>query len=619
MSFKIKNAEFVNKKVYPQKVNFELNSGEVISVVIGEEKVKSTFKNILAGKYLVKNGQFKIDGFDKVNKQWTKRKVAVIKPGNKLIRRWPEKFWLYWSLLLNKNFYTNAKINYINTKYSYLSFSTSNNNKTDLDMRDKVEEMISKFIVNSTEVEEQWLDQFLEQIVEFNDVKLEKNYGTLDEHIRIIVKDYYYLIEKNHNLELLQTFLQSLWDKVYSFLELSSLCTCEYNAKKSKDKFVKKKAKYLAFTEQNFVVRKQLKIIDLKINTIKRKISKNKFIIKSLEKQIKFEVSKSSSIKAKRIKEIDHLFNWRQLAYDQRFEFRQKQEKMFFEALFDEATILRGKIVEVMHQYHQKVLHDTVKDGNMKEFRDEKQKYRKAITTVYSQASGWINSTADQLEMSFDFIQSTFKFTAINTVYFKLLESIYMKKHNIIFYNVLAKLSKEDCQQLIKIVNNLQKIDKRFCAIFLESKIENIHDLTKEVVVIENGNIKETKFSDLLKNEWNTYGSQIFYNKNRIAYEFDGKNLQLVNQKVKVLDGDYSSEGFLLIDPFKIYTNKKNLKNIILEADVIVKETDDFKDDKVYELILKNGTRLFFYSDKKLEHKSKMTIYICEDSILKKI
>ncbi|QGS52423.1 hypothetical protein [Spiroplasma tabanidicola] len=619
MSFYIRNAKFLNKKVLPQDVTFDLNDGEIINVISSEKNLLKNFKNILQGKHLVKSGYFKVDGYDKVNKNWTSKKVALIKPGVKLLRKWPEKLWLYYSLLLNKNFYSQAKINFINSKYTYLSFATSKNNKTDLEMRDKVEEMVEKFIKNSIEIEEQWLKEFLDHIIDFNDTKIDNDNNEIPDHIKIIIKDYYFLKETNSNLELLQTFLQSLWDKVYSFIDLNSLCNCEYNAKNNKDKSIKKKAKELSFKQQNFVIRKQLKIIDLKISTIKRKLTKNRFIIKSLENQIKFEITKLENFFIKKIRTVDGLFNWRQLAIDQRFEFRKKQEKMFFEALLDESTMIRGKIVEVMHKYHKYVLENKIEDGNKKEFNKSKQEYKDAIKKISVQANEWIDLTAKDLKMNFSIKNNLFKFSSINNVYFQLLEAIYNKKYNIVFYNVFQKLSREESDQLVEVVQNLKKVNKKFCVVFLENSLENIYKLKDRVYLVQESKIEETNFSKILKEKWNTYGSAFFHNKNRLAYTYDGKNLKIAKEKFKLKEENLklNEKGQLLVDPLKIFSTKKDSQGDCIEFSGIVNLTDSFKDKNVYEFNSKHGIKLFFYSPNKYEGKEKIKVYLTKDSILK--
>ncbi|WP_338985005.1 hypothetical protein [Spiroplasma endosymbiont of Diplazon laetatorius] len=614
MSFTIQNAKFVNRKIVPKSVTFKNKDSEKTAVISHDRNLRKNFKNILQGKYLVKTGVFKIDGYDKVNKQWTKRKVALIKTNN-LFRKWPEKFWLYTSLLLNKNFYSQAKINYINEKYSYLSFSTSKNNKTDLEMRDKIEAMISKFIDNSVEIEEQWVSEFLDQIVEFNDKNLLKNYGTLEEHIRIIIKDYYYLVEKTQNLELVQTFLQTLWDKVYSFMELSSLCTCEYNAKKSKDRQKKKLAKELNFHQINFVTRKQLRIIDLKVSDVKRKIAKNNFIIKNLRKQILFELSKSESYD-KKSKNLDELFVWRKASNDQRFEFKKKQEKMFFEGLSDEAITLRGKIVEVMHKYHKRVLNDDCEKGDAEEFRTKKLELKNKISTIYKQSSNFIDETA--AELGFEFSLLSLRISKMEGIWFQLLSAIYKKQYNLVFYNVLSKLSSQEKQELLQVIDNLTKYDSKFSSTFIEESIYEIPQMDKNIYLINEQDISENKLEDLLEKHWSTYGGEFFAKNNRFNYKYDGKKLETMHETTKIQSTMFEEFGQLIINPMKVYANKKENKNSILELSGKITANKEFADLNMHEVITKeNELRIYFYSTHKYEENDKVKLYISEESILK--
>ncbi|AUM63024.1 hypothetical protein [Spiroplasma monobiae] len=614
MSFTIQNAKFVNRKVFPKSVTFKNKDSEKTAVLSQDRNLRKSFKNILQGKYLVKNGVFKIDGYDKVNKQWTKRKVAVIK-SNILFRRWPEKFWLYTSLLLNKNFYSQAKINYINQKYSFLSFSTSKNNKTDLEMRDKLEVMISKFIDNSVEIEEQWVSEFLDQIVEFNDKNLLKNYGTLEEHIRIIIKDYYYLVEKTQNLELVQTFLQTLWDKVYSFMELSSLCTCEYNAKKSKDKQVRKLSKELDFHQINFVTRKQLRIIDLKVSDVKRKIAKNNFIIKNLKKQIIFELSKSETHK-KKVSNLDEMFVWRKASNDQRFEFKKKQEKMFFEGLSDEAVTLRGKIVEVMHKYHKRVLNDDCEKGDIEEFRIKRAQLKNNISTIYKQSLTYIDETAEQL--GFEFSLLSLKLSKMEGIWFQLLSAIYSKQYNLVFYNVFSKMSDTEKNELLTVLNNLKVFDSKFSSVIIDESIYEVPEMDKNIYLINEHETNENSIEEILEKHWSTYGGEFFSKNNRFNYKYDGKKLETMNETTKIQSTMFEEVGQLIINPMKIYTSKKENKNSILELSGRISLNKDFADTNMHEAVVKEtDLRIYFYSTKRFEENEKVKLYISEESILK--
>ncbi|AKU80293.1 hypothetical protein [Spiroplasma turonicum] len=615
MSLKLKKATFINKKVVPNEVTFETEDIFTSVISNNSEDLKS-FKTILTGKYLVKSGYFKIDGYDKVNKDWTKQHVDVISM-SKNLRKWPEKFWLSTYLLLNKEFYNNAKINYLNDKYDYLSYSTSYNITEDLNMRKKVEKMILTFINSSIEIEEQWLQDFLNQQINFNNKNLEEKNETLEEHIKIIVKDYYFLIDKTLNYELLETFLQSLWDKVYNFMELTSLCKCEYIAKKSKDKSTKKLAKHLNFNQVNYVVRKQLKIIDVKISHIRNKILKNKNIILSLKKQINFEMIKLNKIN-KKLKNLDVYFGWRQASNDQRSEFVIKQEKMFFDGLTDESTTLRGKIVEVIHGFHKQILKKDISYKKTSLFKTELKALKSKINTMSEQSKNYINDLCEKLDLKLDLF--SIKWNGVINIWYLILKSIFLKKYNLIFYKVLEKLSLNETRELFHVLNNLYKLDNNYKFIFLDTQIQNVACLNKEFYLINKSKILKLSFSDFIKNNWNSHASEIFYNNNKIQYERVKDKVIILNNKIKSNSLSFNAKGYIILDPLKLSSSKKETKNNLFEIKGYIKDNKLFSDEKVkYFVSDDKQVKLYFYSDLNYKAKQKISVYVTEDAIFKVI
>ncbi|AKX34677.1 hypothetical protein SLITO_v1c10660 [Spiroplasma litorale] len=614
MSFEMKKVTFINKKVTPIEVDFETNDF-ITSVIANNYDELKAFKNILIGKHLVRTGSFKINGFDKVNKEWTKKHVSVVGI-NKYFRKWPEKFWLSTSLLWNKDYYNNAKINYINKKYDYLSFLTSKNIKEDLIIREKIEKMILTFIDSSVEIEEQWLKDFLKQIVEFNNKNIDEKNDTLEEHIKIIAKDYYLLYEKTKNYELLETFLQSLWDKVYNFIELTSLCKCEYISKKSKDKSIKKLTKHLNFNQVNYVVRKQLKIIDIKINYIRFKILRNEQVLKNLKKQINFELLKVNKIN-KKLKNPDAYFFWRNVGIDQRLEFVLKQEKMFFDGLSDESTTLRGKIVEVVHGYHKLVLDKKVVFKKNEEFKEKAKLLKSEIKSMASQSKEYINELVEKLDLKLDLF--SIKWNTVINIWFQILKCIFLNKYNIVFYKVLEKLSLEEIKELFYVLKNINKLNNKFNFIFLDNKVQNVANLDKDFYVLEKSKINKTSFSSYIKDNWKNNASEIFYNKNKISYTKEKDKVNILNNKIKLIKSDFINDsGFVLLDPTRLTNKKKENKNNLFDIKGYIKENKIFTDDKVKYFVSSDKTiKLYFYSNDNFNLKDKVNIYVTEDAIFK--
>ncbi|ASP28737.1 hypothetical protein SCORR_v1c09650 [Spiroplasma corruscae] len=611
MSYKIEKTTFTNKKVTPIEVNFETKNF-MTSIIGNKNEELKNFKNILYGKYLVKSGSFKIDGFDKVNKDWTKQRVSLIGM-NRYFRKWPEKFWLSTSLLLNKEFFNKAKIKYINNKYNYLSFLTTNNVKEDQTMRIKLEKMILTFIDSSIDIEEQWLKDFLNQAVEFNNKNLNEKNDKLDEHIKIIARDYFYLKEKTMNYELLETFLQSLWDKVYNFIELTSLCKCEYLSKKSKDKSIKKLSKHLNFHQVNYVVRKQLKIIDVKINFIRYKILSNLNTLKNLEKQINFELIKVGKI-TKKVKDLDTYFIWRKASLAHRSEFIIKQEKMFFEGLSDESTTLRGKIVEVVHSYHKLVLAKEIKLKKDSLYKEKLKELKNKIKSMSVQSREYINKLVDELGIKLDLF--TIKWNKVINIWFQVLRSIFLGKHNIVFYKVLEKLTLSEIKELFHVLENLHELDKKYNFIFIDNKIQNVANLQDKFYLINNAKINDLSFSEFIRKNWSTYASEIFYNENKIPYRVEKDRVIILNNKVKTSSIKFKKEGYILLDPTKISCKKRENKNNLFELKGYVKDNNLFTDENIkYFISHDKSIKMYFYSREELKENQKISIYITEEAI----
>lgn len=614
MSISLKKASFVIKKKKYTDLNFNLSGKETKTILYTDTNQMNTFKGILEGYHSQYEGSFKIDGFDRVNRKWTKKRVVNIKPGSKLFKKWPEKFWLFGTLLLNSSFYAKAKQNYLNTKYSYLNYVSAKNNETDLEMRASIEEIVDKFVSTSIDIEVKWLSDFLDQITAFNNKEIDASSEEFDVSLKIIIKDYYNLAEKTENLKLLETFLESLWDKVYSFLDLHSSCACEYNSKRSKFKSIRKKAKELSFTQQNYVIRKRLKIIDIKVRDVKRKLYHNWLTLKGLNKQIQTEVFKTTK---RRIKDVADLFEWTQISRDQRFEFKKKQEKMYYEALTDEAKTIRGKIVERIHRYHNKLLSGDIRYGDVDNYKVQIAAKKAKIQTVYRQASQWIQNTIDELQISFGFIKTTFKWSILNTVYFKLLQAIYLKQRNIIFSDVFAKLSKNEVSEVVRATEILKTTHPKTGVIFFEQKLQNLNDLDETFYVLQDNKIIEENFDSLMTNHFDSYGSKFLENKNQIAYAFDGKNFIFNDKKMKFNNFELAPSGSVVLNPKKVYLSKSDFKGDYISVEVKEVSTKNYQDEKVKCFSDKHGNKYLVISKQTLEKKQKL--YITPDSILRTI
>lgn len=614
MSFLLKEAKFLIKKEKFLEINFTLESQNIITVLYSDNNQIKWFEKILQGYISLNSGNFKIDGFDVVDKEWTKKRVINIKSG-RFLQKKLVKILLFWALLLNSNFSSNAKQNYISLKYTYLNFFSTKRDLTDLKIREEVEVITKKFINASIKIEEDWLEEFLKKVTEFNNNKLSINAIKFNKKLEVIIKNYYFLLEKTKNYFIFETFLQSLWDKVYSFLDLVSACNCEFNAKNSKDKLIKKKAKKLKLTQHYYVIIKELKILDVKIRNIKKKITKNNFLLKSIAKQIRIDIFKTKKIKTKT---VDDLFEWRQLSLDQRFEFTKKQEKICYETLNDEANIIRGKVIEKIHEYHSKILNDQIAYIDEAKFKEEATAKKMQITTVHNQANLWIQNTINQLGINFSYVKSNLTLSITNQIYFKLLQAIYLKKYNIIFSNILPKLSKSEKIELFDVINKLKDIDNKFTFTFIEQKLQDVYDYNANIYILGKNGLVLKSTEEILKDNWDEFGKTFMKERNKIEYQYEENVLICNNQKlkIKIKNQNYQSNGSIVLNPTKIFFSKKNIKNDYIKIDV-----NEIKNKKQVHKNLKifvdNNKNKYIVILNNLINEKITTLYFTEESILK--
>ena len=84
-------------------------------------------------------------------------------------------------------------------------------------------------------------------------------------------------------------------------MDIASNCHCEFNAKSSKNKAIKKLHKELNFHQHQYIVKKYLKQIEVKINDLKKTIFSSGFILKTMRARVFTELAKSNKEERKKV------------------------------------------------------------------------------------------------------------------------------------------------------------------------------------------------------------------------------------------------------------------------------------------------------------------------------
>jgi hypothetical protein len=617
MSIKLKHATiFDNKNSEPQiELDFNADNSAFTTIVVDSPREQKHLVNIFMGKKIIKTGSFEIDDNNKVNKYWTKRHVLLLKE-TKPFSSWVSiRQALYFSLWMNRDFYVHSKNKYIESKFELLSLKTTKGNKTDYEMRIRVDALISKFINSTTEIEEQWISEFTNEMRKFHSEKIEEIYKDRTAYMKALLYDYVDLGEVCWGNQLRETFLQSLWDKVYSFLDIASSCHCEYNAKASKNKLIKSKIKDLNFHQHYYVVQKYLKQIEVKINDLKRFSFKNKFILRQLRQRIFLEMEKHQ--KGGRKKIFSELNSWHKLTDDQHTVFREKQDQIIFDNLLDESGQIKGKIVEAMHSYHQKVLTNSIEIFEKKDFDIEIENLGLKVKTIKAQALDWADDLMKQLGIGYDWKHKNNRKARLNQIYYRLLQMFYNKRHNIIFKNTFSTLNREDSEKLLNVISKLKELDPKLTVVFIENKIENIPALISNGYIYEKGILSAFSFSENLKSNPEKYNELIFIKYNKLQFNISkGSQISIGDKKIKFSRELNNSESVMLLDPFSIKTDKKSAKNLIITYNIKGVSHSPFKDPKMKCGVTQSGSKIFYYD---VTNELTNEISIGEEAIIKVI
>ncbi|WP_338969680.1 hypothetical protein [Spiroplasma endosymbiont of Labia minor] len=625
MSIKLNKATFLNKKLKLQEVTFKVDKSEISNVVINDKIKFKQFKNILLGKYPLEQSNFYLNNYEVASKRMINQTLAVIGKSNFLSSLFPIRISLFFNLLFNLDFIKQAKTAIYSAKYDYLSYKTTNNNKTDIEMRNAVYGKVQSFIDSSVNIERKWLDEFSFLMNKFIDDQTNKHYKNFKPYLSKLINEYSKLKEDTRNSSLMVTYLQSLRDKVFSFIELRFTCTCEYNAKHSNDQEIKKLAKFLNFNQHIFLIRKHLKLIDIEVNQLKRKIAQKRIILKLMKRAVYSKVTSLYDVNDnKNRKEIWKEFlkedEWKKLKDDQYFEFRKKQENMFFRILPDEANIIRGKIIEIMHAYHNKVFSNQLENKDLNEYKKTKLELKKRKTSLFKYANTYIQNIFESLDIHVNWFTTKTKFSGIDHIYLKLINSLNKNKNNIVFENIISNLSLSDYDNFLNSLNLVFSFFPNTSIVFLSKKISNATNLKNNLYLDNQDKIESTDFEKLIEINYEKYLKDYFMTFNRLSYkQIDDNNILTAFGKMNVKLQKINNEGTYFLNPFKIFLDKKNLGKNFVEVNVQIKKDKVFKDNNMRFGLAKNGSKFIFYSSDNLKLESKQLLYIQEESIIDNI
>ncbi|WFQ89902.1 hypothetical protein MFERI13461_00131 [Mycoplasma feriruminatoris] len=610
MSYKIKELTFRSKKATLNKVDLVVDDGQIVDIVIDNKEQMDFFKKVLLGKKKNNSGRFQIDDFDIINRAYTRKHVEFIKRDTWFQRTIPSKWILVLSLLFDQSFLRSAADKYIEKKYEYLSLVASKGEANDKRLRQNIDNLISKHINTKIREEQKALNSAISEQKKRNQEKFLAIPEQWPIQIRLLYKARENLEAEIRTATLMLMFQQNLWDNIYTLNELRDNCSCEYNAKHSSNKRLKKNWKKFAYKQTYYAVNKQLRVISTKIADLRISIFSKKRKLNQFDHQIWFEFKKyfKSLLALEEYKskkrftwtEQDEMrkyfVDWRNANENSLNEIEKNQRELFIDPIRQTTQALGGEINFLIHQYHERVLSDELEYLEKHRFAMQKKQKKKEIKSVFKQAVEQMSTSVDKYNIKFEwFVKSSVKYLSLNIVYLKILKAINLKKKNIIFSNITKHLSEKELLQLLETIKRIQENHPFMTFIFLNDSISDVYNLDKNIYFVNNKlELKELSTTDifdiLLKRQEN--------NINKISYKKISENqIKILNDSLWVLTNyDLKNSGFISFNPLKISPDINNSSDLLLEVKII--KSKKFIDKSMWCGITNDKQKIYFYDKK---------------------
>ncbi|AGJ90499.1 hypothetical protein [Mycoplasma putrefaciens] len=619
MSYRFSELTFLSKDPKIEKINFTADDGEIINVVIQEPEKFNFFKRVLLGKEKNKTGRYQIDDIDIVSKQFVKNNVEYIKNNNLFKRLIPAKWVLALSLLFDSRFLRKAMVKYNEEKYNYFSFVASKNEINDQKVRKNIDKVMSQFITNSTTTEQKVLNDYLRNLLKYNQKKPIEIFNDLPPQIKVLSRMIENLKVTIRINQLMLMFQQIMWDNIYTFDELRDSCSCEYNVKRSSNKELKKDWKKFNYSQTKYVVAKQLKIIGSKITELRLAIYKDNKKLKQLQKQINFEFKKyfkQNNISKPLFSKTDYAYkNWQKTVEDQLTDIELKQKEDMLGLLRQECKLVGKQIAYFIHKYHEQIISGNTKYNNKNEYLVLKKYYKSQIKNVFQQATEWMSENVEKYNMKFQwFIKSSFQVSPLNLIYIKILKAINLSKKNIVFSNFTQLLTQKDFDKLINTIKRIQEFNPSLTFIFLNDSLRYVQDLSKLIYTVNNNNLEllsAEKIFDLgLDYDYQINFNNLKYQKTELGQiEVENKNWNIQANYLK-------KTGTIFLNPFRISLNFSNSNDLPIILKLV--KSNKFNDKNIYCGVTEYKTKIFFYNQaSQLKISNKLVIYLNKESISK--
>ncbi|WP_425378289.1 ABC transporter ATP-binding protein [Spiroplasma endosymbiont of Polydrusus pterygomalis] len=538
MGLKINNLKYKRyKKVIFADLNFDVNSQEVLGTSFEDKFLQLYFLKLLLGRKKPRSGKIYLNNRNITALLPKERKIGYVSPGALRLSFLPTKLRLAYHILKTPKFLHDSSLKYNKNKYFYkkLVFIGNDLNKQELIL--KIDKIINEYFNNSIRIKEEWIETYLTQISEFH--KKEINKILDDDKDSILIQSLHTYTYKREEIRVYEgylAFLQALWDKIYYISDLDYLCDCYEIAKKRK-----LKDKSFFFIGAKLVCEKYLKILHTEITYERYLLIKARKALKKYRFNVVNTVMKDTKRKSI-IKGIlnksnsSNIITWSKLSKNQWFNYNQNQEQLIANLLPDEATIVKGKVLEFFHKYHLELLGNTLKPRE----KDNSIAIAEAIekvVTVYNQAFEEVKKLMSDLDIKMNWFKLTKNLSSFDHTKIRLINAILSNKELIVLHNTFDNLTHNEANELNDILLNLKNYNPQLTFLVLTKNVENIKNYVTQLLIFDKDNNYKLMSKDHAEYSPDTIELyQAMYNssENVFAMKYVAAENTLANEKIKI-------------------------------------------------------------------------------------
>ena len=560
MSLKIRNLNF--KKNY-YNYNLDTKNHSKVAFVYKDKKIYKSLINIMTGKKNNFQGDILINDKSIRFKMQKDKQIAKITSRALNIRFLPTKLLLMKKFFLDFKFLSNSYKKYINQKYTYKIFQKSFDNLTLKKTLNKIDNSFKKTFRSISFISNNSISDFLNIYESINEKKANQLFEDFEDN-KYLKKSIYNLLNQKEELFILERKLilqQALWDNFYSFKEIDNVCFC--SSKTNIKMFKKEELKYKYYLD--LLVQKNLKKIKSNILLLRFNIAKKRFKIKKYKKSVKkalfheFQDDQKSNvnsyiqnkIRKQLIKRSELLSLYKTVEVEK---FISEQNSLISNIIPDEFNNAQRYIVNVIHNYHKKLLKNELDFIDSRECEHKSRELFQNIHSVTNQIYNKASNIMSDFNIKISFLKLTKNLEDFNKLKISIINNFLFNKKIFILNNIVKVLSKKDLFELNELINKILIRNPNLLFIFATDNAYQIAEYCDSTYYIGKNSYYETTYGKDSKfykgmlslerykqnHEVNIF-YKVKYNSNKNTINFNNNNIFL-NKNI-----DYNEQELVLV------------------------------------------------------------------------